>query len=602
MELPVIEIYRKVFMLLDRREKRRFWLLTVVMIFVALVEVVGISSILLLLNVLANPSTIGTNSILATARQTLGLTDDFVFQVALALVVTGIVVLGLIIKAIGNYAIIRFCFFRGAGIATRLMRGYLGQTYAWFLDRNSSDIGKNVLSEVDGIIGRVVSPLLRLTSNFFIVLATVGFLLVVDPQVTILSSVALGGSYALIYLRLRGGLHQTGENMVAALAERYRIAQESTGGIKDVKLLGLESSYVKQFEKASNQSARALMRVGIMSELPRYFLEAITFGGLLALVLLLLFRSDGNIADIVPTLGVFAFSIMRLLPALQQIYYGVATIRGGTAALDLIVKDYNSVRPGSEQQAPSSAPLRLGTALDLEQIVYRYPSAERPALTGLDLSIKARTTIGIVGGTGAGKTTLIDLVLGLLSPDSGRILVDGTPVTPQNVRAWQQTLGYVPQAIYLTDDTIAANIAFGVPKGEIDHEALEHAARAAALHDFVMAELPQGYDTLVGERGVRLSGGQRQRIGIARALYRSPSLLIMDEATSALDNITERVVMEAVQNIRADTTIILIAHRLTTVKDCDCIFLMEKGRIAASGTYDELVQGNATFRAMAVGA
>ncbi len=594
--------YRKVFMLFDGREKRRFWFLTVVMIFVALVEVAGVSSVLVLLNVLADPSGINANPILSSARNMLGLTNDFSFQVALAMLVTAIIVVGLVIKALGNYAILRFCFMRGAGIATRLMSGYLYQPYSWFLDRNSSEIGKNVLSEVDGVISRVVFPLLRLTSNVFIVVATMGFLVIVDPQVTIVSLIALGGSYSLIYLKLRGRLHLTGQDMVAALAERFRIAQESTGGIKDVKLLGLEAGYTNQFSKASRRSAHALIRVGIMSELPRYLLEAITFGGLLSLVLLLLFRSDGNIADIVPTLGVFAFSIMRLLPALQQIYYGLATIRGGTAALDAIVKDYNAVSAINNAATNNTAPLRLGHSLDLSNVFYRYPSAERPALTGLDLSVPARTTIGIVGGTGAGKTTLIDLILGLLTPDSGEILVDGVAVTPQNVRAWQQTLGYVPQAIYLTDDTIAANIAFGVPPQDIDRTAVEHAARAAALHDFVTQDLPQGYDTLVGERGVRLSGGQRQRIGIARALYRSPSLLIMDEATSALDNITERVVMEAVQNIRADTTIILIAHRLTTVKDCDCIFLMEKGCIAASGTYDELVQRNATFRAMAIGA
>ncbi len=595
------DIFRKVFSLLDARERRRFWLLTILMIFVALIEVAGVSSVLILLNVLANPQTISSNAALSWINELFGFQSVFAFQTALALLVTGIIVLGLFIKGFGTYAIIRFSFMRGAAIATRLLGGYLNQPYAWFLERNSSEIGKNVLSEVDSVISRVVTPLLRLTANVFIVLATIGFLLVVDPQVTILSSVILGGSYALIYFRLRGRLHRTGQDMMTALEMRFRISQEATGGIKDVKLLNLEPAYADRFKHAASLSARAIIRVGIMSELPRYLLEAITFGGLLGLVLLLLFRSNGDIAGIVPTLGVFAFSIMRLLPALQQIYHGLATIRGGTPVLDTIVKDYSSARTAVLADTTTES-LRLNHKLDLANVSFKYASAERQALNGLDLTIPARTTIGIVGGTGAGKTTLIDLILGLLVPNSGEILADGTAITPQNMRAWQKTLGYVPQSIYLTDDTIAANIAFGVPKDAIDRTALEHAARAAALHDFVMSELPQGYDTVVGERGVRLSGGQRQRIGIARALYRSPSLLIMDEATSALDNITERVVMEAVQNIRSDTTIILIAHRLTTVRDCDRIFLMEKGGIAASGTYDELVQGNATFRAMAVGA
>ena len=597
----MIDVFRKVFQLLDERERRRFWLLTVVMIFVALVEVVGVSSVLVLLNVLADPSTVDESRALSGLRDLLGFQSEFAFSVALALIVTFIVVGGLMVKAGGTYAMLRFSSMRSYSISTRLLGSYLRQPYSWFLERNSSEIGKNVLSEVDSTIARVVTPMLRITANIFLVVAIVGFLMIVDPLVTLLAASVLGGSYATIYLRLRGRLRRAGEAMMHAIAGRYRVAQEATGGIKDVKLLGLEDTYAEEYGKVAYKSARQMVTVAIMSELPRFLLEAITFGALLGLVLILLLRSDGDIASIVPMLGVFAFSVMRLLPSLQQIYHGLASIRGGSALLDSIVADYRSapmVAPSRSSNAPA---LPLNHALELSNIVFRYTQADRPSLNGVDLTIPARTTIGLVGGTGAGKTTLVDVILGLLSPVSGEIRSDGTLITPENLRAWQKTLGYVPQQIFLTDDTVAANIAFGIPKDAIDHAALERAARAAALHDFVTTELPQGYDTVVGERGVRLSGGQRQRIGIARALYRAPSLLIMDEATSALDNITERVVMEAVQNIRADTTIILIAHRLTTVKDCDRIFLMEKGCIAASGTYDELVSGNATFRAMAVG-
>ncbi len=598
----MIEVFRKVFSLLDAQERRRFWVLTVLMIFVALVEVAGVSSVLVLLNVLADPTTVDNSRALSWLRGVLGTESTFSFEVALAVIVIVVVFGGLVIKAGGTYAIIRYSFMRGSAISTRLLGAYLNRPYEWYLERNSAEIGKNVLSEVDGLTSRVISPLLRLTSNFILVIAMLSFLMVVDPFVTLLSAVTLGGFYVVIYLRLRDRLHQSGEDMMSALEQRYRTASEATGGIKDVKLMGLEPSYQTQFQKSSVRAARAIVRVGIMAELPRFVLEAITFGALLGLVLVLLFRNDGNIAGIVPTLGIFAFSVMRLLPALQQTYHSMANIRGSTAALDLIAKDYGEalhVAPTTAADAVRSMP--VNTALELKDVVFRYASANRPALAGLDLTIPARTTVGLVGGTGAGKTTLVDLILGLLTPNSGEVVVDGAPVTETNRRAWQNSLGYVPQSIYLTDDTIAANIAFGVPKDQIDRAAMERAARAAALHDFVMAELSDGYDTMVGERGIRLSGGQRQRIGIARALYRTPSLLIMDEATSALDNITERVVMEAVQNIRSDTTIILIAHRLTTVKDCDRIFLMEKGRIAASGTYDELVSGNATFRNMAVG-
>jgi ABC-type multidrug transport system fused ATPase/permease subunit len=531
----------------------------------------------------------------------LGFKSTFAFQVSFACAVAAVVLFSLAIKAGGTYAITRFSAMRSSSISSRLLGAYLCRPYAWFLEHNSSDIARNILNEVDGVVARVIGPALKLVANIILVVAILGFLLIVDPVVTLASAGMLGGSYALIYLYLRERLKGSGEEVMNAFGERFRIAQEATGGIKDVKLLGLEQSYMGLYEKAAQRSASATARLAVMLEMPRFALEAITFGVLLALVLLLLLRNDGNIASLVPTLGIFAFSAMRLLPALQQIYHGLANIRGAQVALDTIVTDYANTRPIPRTFDDIKPLVKLQHVLELSEIDFRYGSAGRQTLEGLSLKIPARTTVGLVGGTGAGKTTIVDLILGLLTPDQGQIRVDGTPITNQNLRGWQQTLGYVPQSIFLTDDTVAANIAFGVPKAQIDMEAVERAARAAALHDFVVGDLAQGYDTIVGERGIRLSGGQRQRIGIARALYRDPTLLIMDEATSALDNITEQVVMEAVQNIRTDKTIILIAHRLTTVKNCDQIFLMEQGRLIAQGTYEELVASNETFRRMAVG-
>ncbi len=597
----MIEVYQKIFALLDRQERVQFWLLTGAMVLVAFMEVIGISAVLMLLNVLSNPAVIHSNAALSLIYTRLGFSSDFEFMLGLSLVVLLVVMFGLAIKAGGTYAAIRFAAMRGYTVSARLLGAYLNQPYAWFLDKNSSEVAKNVLVEVDGLVSRVIAPALRLLASGLMVLAIVGLLMFVDPLVTLLSAGLLGISYAAVYLTLRERLRRVGEEMMHAFAERFRSAQEAMGGIKDVKLLGLEDSYIETYEAAAKKSARAQAAISVVSDLPRFALEAITFGTLLALVLLLLLRSGGSIAEIVPVLGVFAFSVMRLLPALQQIYHALASIRGARTALDTVVSDYTSSPRRPDVDQPAIEPLRLDQALDLSGVSFSYSTAGRPAVRGLNMRVSARTTVGIVGGTGAGKTTLVDLMLGLLTPAEGVISVDGTAVSPANLRAWQKTLGYVPQSIFLTDDTIAANIAFGVPKDRIDMAAVERAARTAALHDFVSTELPKGYDTIVGERGVRLSGGQRQRIGIARALYRDPTLLIMDEATSALDNITERVVMEAVQNVRADKTIILIAHRLSTVRTCDTIFLMEHGRVVAQGTYDELVSGNETFRKMAIG-
>jgi ATP-binding cassette, subfamily B, bacterial PglK len=597
----LISTYRKLFTLLDPTERRRFWLLAGIMLLVATAEIVGMSAVLVLLNVLADPAAIEKSRKLSWLYSTFGFTTPFGFQVALAALALCVVMIGLAIKAGGTYATIRYSTMRGSSISSRLLAAYLSQPYPWFLERNSAELEKNVLNEVDGLVSRVILPCLRLMANGLLVLAILGFLMLVDPMVTLFSGGVLGLGYGLIYLRFRGRLHRLGREMMDAFEDRFLVAQEATGGIKDVKVLGLEATYVKSYSTAAHKAASSGAKMSVVSELPRFVLEAITFGTLLALILLLLLRNGGDIREIVPTLGVIAFSTMRLLPSLQQIYHSLVSIRGATAVLDAIVADIASVPAQPIAETQGGARMKLEQKLELENVSFAYATANRPALRGVDLVIPARTTVGVVGGTGAGKTTLVDLILGLLTPAAGTIRVDGKPVTAGNLRSWQDSLGYVPQSIFLTDDTVAANIAFGVAKPEIDMAAVERAARAAALHDFVVSELPAAYDTYVGERGVRLSGGQRQRIGIARALYRDPSLLIMDEATSALDNITERVVMEAVQRIRSDKTIILIAHRLTTVKTCDSIFLMDHGRLLAQGSYDELLAGNEVFRRMVAG-
>jgi len=597
----MIEVYRKILSLFDARERRRFWLLTGIMILVAFAEVLGISMVLVLLNVLAMPETISNNPILAALYEHFRFTGTYPFQIFLATVVFCSILGTLAVKALGAYAIIRFSAMRGYRLSSRLLSSYLGQPYAWFLTRNSSQISKSVLNEVDQLVSRVMIPGLKLISNVLLAASILGFLFFVDPIVSLVAMTFLGGGYAAIYLKLRRRLKQLGHQLVRINGERFRITQEATGGIKDVKLMALESSYTRQFEISAYKRADFSARIQLMSELPRFALEAITFGTLLSMVLILLLRSQGSITAIIPTLGIFAFAVMRLLPSLQQVYNGLASMRSGQAVLDHIVADMNTIVPSSPSEDAREASLKLDQALILDALSFRYSSGDRPILTELNLTIPARTTVGFVGGTGAGKTTIVDLILGLLTPDAGTIRVDGTPLTAANLRSWQKTLGYVPQSIYLTDDTIAANIAFGVQKDQLDMAAIERAARASALHEFVVTELPKGYETNVGERGVRLSGGQRQRIGIARALYRNPSLLIMDEATSALDNITERVVMEAVENIRTNTTIILIAHRLSTVMNCDHIYVMERGTLVGFGTYEELMAKNKIFQRMAKG-
>jgi ABC-type multidrug transport system fused ATPase/permease subunit len=342
----------------------------------------------------------------------------------------------------------------------------------------------------------------------------------------------------------------------------------------------------------------------IVGKIPRYVLEALVFGGLLVVILVILAVRDGDLDQVLPTLGVFAFAGLRILPAMQQVYQNATKLRFGKPALDSLYADMSSSGNGalttsSLRATGNEVPFSFHSHLDLKNIFFTYPGAKQPAIRDLNFSIAANTTVGLAGATGAGKTTAVDLILGLLAPDQGEILVDGTPITLKNVRSWQRSLGYVPQHIFLADDTVAANIAFGVPLNKIDMAAVERAGKIAELHKFVIRELSNSYETTVGERGVRLSGGQRQRIGIARALYHDPDVLILDEATSALDNLTEKAVMDAVHNLTSQKTIVLIAHRLSTVQKCDQIFLLEHGQLIAQGTYSELLGTSPEFRRMA---
>jgi ABC-type multidrug transport system fused ATPase/permease subunit len=383
--------------------------------------------------------------------------------------------------------------------------------------------------------------------------------------------------------------------------ERFKVVQEIAGGLKEIKVMGLEAVSLARFRTPARAMARYQTAGLVFARLPRFALEAAVYGGFIAMVLVMLVVRGGALADLLPLLGLLAMSATKLFPALQQLYQEISSIRFSAAALDRLHAELVATAGTPPPPSAASAPALLvpQDRIEFVGVQYRYPQADRPALTGLDLAIAAKSTVGIVGGTGAGKTTVIDLLLGLLHPDAGQILIDGRPLGRETLRAWQRSIGYVPQTIFLADDTIAANIAFGVAPADVDPRLVEQAARAANLHDFITGELPGGYATMVGERGLRLSGGQRQRIGIARALYRDPAVLVLDEATSALDNLTERAVMEAVRALGGQKTIVMIAHRLTTVEACDKIILLEQGRVTAEGTFAELLSRNEIFRRMA---
>lgn len=599
----MISIYRKLFDLLTLQERQRFFLLIGLIILMAFVDMLGVASILPFLAVVSDPTLIKRSDYLSQIHGWIGGPDDKTFLIFLGAGVLGMLVLSLAVKIATLYVNARFTQMRNYSISGRLLAGYLRQPYSWFLDHHSAQLTRSVLQEVSSIIIGALIPAMRIIAQSLTVIFLLALLFFINPAVAAGASGLFVGAYVLIFWGFRSKLRHLGNVRLEANQDRSKVVGEVFGAAKEVKLLGLEETFTARFLFPSRRMAESASTAQLISEMPRYLLEGVAFGGIVLLILVLLVNG-GTLNEVLPTLGIFAFAGLRIFPAVQMMYLSLTTLRTTAPTLEAVHRDYMEVVGKVAPYRGSRSfvePMQLTRSLEMEGIVYHYPSAERAALTGLSLKVQAKTTIGIVGGTGAGKTTAVDVLLGLLVPQAGALRVDGTAITEANLRNWQRGVGYVPQQIFLIDDSVSANIAFGVQPEDRDQTAIETAARVANLHDFVLSDMPQAYDTHVGERGVRLSGGQRQRIGIARALYHNPDVLILDEATSALDNLTERAVMEAVHALGHQKTIIMIAHRLSTVRNCDLIFLLEKGRVSASGTYEELVAGNETFRRMAVG-
>ena len=587
--------------LLSPAERKRAGVLMVMMLIMALLDMLGVASILPFIAVLANPALVETSPVLSWAFQfstKLGVSSNEQFLFFLGFLVFALLVFTLTFKAVTTYAQTRFALMREYSIGKRLVEGYLHQPYDWFLNRHSADLGKTILSEVQTVMYNGILPLMTLLAQSAVAVALLGLLLLVAPLLAVSVGLVLGISYGGILALMSGWLNTLGQARIQANQERYTVVSEAFGAVKEVKAGGLESIFIERFAKPAETYAKGQATAQVIAQVPRFALEAIAFGGML-LVILYLMAQRGSFAAALPIIALYAFAGYRLMPALQQIYGAVTQLKFAGPALNALHTDLMSLNPvESYVKVPESLP--LNKCIELNNIVYQYPNANSQALNGINLSIPARSTVGLVGSTGSGKTTTVDLILGLLEPQGGTLCIDGQVVNASNRRQWQKSIGYVPQHIYLADDTVSANIAFGLAAEAVSQEAVERAAKIANLHDFVVQNMPQGYGTMVGERGVRLSGGQRQRIGIARALYHSPSVLVLDEATSALDNLTEQAVMEAMHNLGNQITLILIAHRLSTVKACDTIFLLEKGELKAQGTFDELTHANERFRAMTV--
>lgn len=583
----------KILFLLGPNDKKRAIFLLFIILILAIIEMIGVVSIMPLMAVLMNPEMVNSNIYLNSIFKIsgiFGVETVFQFLIFLSALFFFILTFSLSLKIFTTYYtnwVVNLCNYN---ISKKLLDGYLNQPYIWFLNRHSADLSKTILSEIIAVVKQGLNPTLILIKQSLITLLLITVLILVNLKLTLIIGFTFGLFYGIIFLTTRGYIKKLGKERLDSNRILFTTISEAFGGVKEVKINGLEDIYVNKFSSPAKKIVKIQTLFGFLNLIPRFALEFIVFGGLL-LVVLYLMISYGSIDEAFPIISLFAYTCYRIMPALQGIFTSITQIRFVGPSLDALYLELKNLKTYKSDLTKSNL-MKFKNVINLKNINFNYPNAKNFAVKNLNFDIKLGEKVGIIGTTGSGKTTVMDIILGLIEPQNGTLKVDNTVIDRNNLRAWQSLIGYVPQTIFLTDDTIAGNIALGVDTELIDMDMVEKAAKIANLHEFITNELSEKYLTTVGERGIRLSGGQRQRIGIARALYHKPKILFLDEATSALDNITEKKVMDRLFNSNKDMTIIMIAHRLSTVRVCDNILLLEKGEIKAQGKFEDLIKEN----------
>jgi ABC-type multidrug transport system fused ATPase/permease subunit len=596
------ELIRSFWRLLERRERVKVLLALAVLLVSSLVQMLGVGSILPLMAVLSTPQIIQSNHWLHALYSLLHFTSEAHFLFFLGLCSLGAVLLSNAFLALNQWITVHLSASIQQRFEVRLLETYLQAPYVVHLRRSAAELKRNVLDETLRLSG-IANLGLQLVASGFLILCITVLLLAVSPILSVLLGVLIGGGYGLVYLVVRRRMARIGRERMDANLQRYKMVDEGLGGLKELRLLQRTSWTMRRYKKAAGTLTASLAEKSVLDTLPRYFIEVLGFGGMLLVVLYLL-ASHRDVRATIPLISIFAFGAYRILPAMQSAYnstVGLGFVAPVALAMEAELRSASEARAFGSNGCEEKTPLPFRSAIDLCKVSFSFTQDRSYALRDVTLTIPYGAFVGFAGETGAGKSTLADVILGLLPPEKGEVRVDGVLLRGGATARWQRLLGYVPQEVYLTDDTIESNIAFGLPPDLIDGSAVREAARLAQVDGFIERELPEGYQTLVGDRGVRLSGGQRQRIGIARALYHHPEVLVLDEATSMLDGETEGRVFSAIEHLSREVTLIVIAHRLTTIQRADTIYLLERGTITAHGTFSELLDSNEQFQKMAQG-
>jgi ATP-binding cassette, subfamily B, bacterial PglK len=588
--------YRLIKKLLVKSEKKELIFLFFGSVIMGLLETIGIAAIVPFMAVASDPSIIENNQYLMSLYTALSFSAVNDFVIFLGAVLIALMLFSNTFNAFIVWRVTKFSYLQGYGISRRMLDKYLSQQYVYFLDVNTSSIVKNILTEVDRTVSGVILPLLGMSSKIVTVVFIIIMLIIFNPTLAITMFLFLSLVYTVLYMLIRKKMLRLGSKSTELIEKRYRVVFEAMSGIKDVIMKNTRNNILSEYSKSSFEYAEISALGNAISELPRYALELIIFGGMVVLTVYLLMYDDSSM--FITTLSLYAMAGYRLMPSAQLIFRASSTIRYTIPVLQNVVKELK--KDSKEIECDKKIrEIEFNSLLQLKNIEYTYPNSKNKILDKLCIDITPNTMVGIVGMSGSGKTTLIDILLGLISPDKGSIKVDNVEINEKNVCAWRGSIGYVPQDVFIMDDSIINNIAYGKKSDDIDKSIIKSVVSLTGLNFFVES-MTGGYYGEIGERGSKMSGGQRQRLGIARALYNDPDLLVFDEATSSLDGVTEDKIINSIYNLKDKKTIIMVAHKTSTLKGCDVIYLIQNGKVGDFGTYEQLIENNTLFRRMSI--